>query len=558
MTITRNIEKAFLLGILCLLILLASCFPALGKMKQDRKSGNLGVAIPMRDGKHLIGDIFLPSKAGKYPSIFIHTPYNRQYGSAPLPDELLAADLLDRDKFAYIIVDQRGRYGSKRAASGVKKINHGQDGHDVVEWIAKQNWSNGKVGTWGTSAVGSVQYQTAATRPPHLVCAVPASATYGYSFRQFYYSGVLKKHYLSIFTAVLSSRAKRYVTQNNMRNDFWDKAEAKFNSDAIDIPMMFVSGWFDTGTYLKIAIFKRFRKSAKKHGQDMKLILGPWLHTAIGKKRQGALEFPAAEGFADHEALRFFYFWLRGDKNSRWADTPPVRYFQMGENKWLSASNWPPPHTVTPYYLSGGGRLSIEKPGSEKPDVYVYEPWNPTPTVGGNIVAVRNPKYKIPAGPQDLSKKVENRKDVIIYTTDVLTQDVPVAGNVRVRLFISSDRKDTDFAVRLSDVYPDGRSMLVTDGIQRMRFRKSLRHPELMEPGRIYECMVTLVPTAQTFLAGHKIRISVSSSNYPKYDTNLNLDRKRLIAPKGLKATNSIYHDSSHPSALLLPIRTSQ
>lgn len=515
----------------------------------------LGVAIPMSDGKSLMADIFLPASEGRFPTIYIHTPYNRQYGGAPLPDELLATELLDREHYAYVIVDWRGFFGSKKAAEGVKRIDHGQDGYDVIEWIAKQSWSNGKVGMWGISAVGAVQYQIAMKRPPHLVCAVPASANIGFPYRQFYYGGVLERYYTSVFQHV-GHGMQKVIMSHPTEDSFWQSVDAKAKSakSNIDIPMLFITGWYDTHTALKIETFKEIRSLAKRYGDEMKLIIGPWLHTAIGKEKQGALSYPEAASYADRETMRFFDFYLRDQKDNGWDKEPPVRYFQMGSNEWKGTTDWPPKTVKVLYYLRAGGRLAKERPGDEAPDVYVYNPQNPTPTVGGSLIEIKKARLKVPVGPQDLSEKVESREDVVTYTTSVLSEDVIVSGDVKVKLYVSSDREDTDFAVRLSDVYPDGRSMLVVDGIWRMRFRKSTKEAQLMKPGQKYEVTIPLGPTAQTFLKGHRIRISISSSNFPRFDINPNIGRKRLLGPRFQVATNTIYHDSVYPSALILPV----
>jgi predicted acyl esterase len=528
----------------------------LGLRVADAKTvERLNVSIPMRDGKHLAADVFLPSDEGKFPAIFIHTPYNRQYGGAPLPDALLAHDLLDREHYAYVLVDWRGFFGSKAAGEGKKRPNHGQDGYDVVEWIAAQEWNNGRVGMWGVSAVGAVQYEVAAEKPPHLVCIVPASANLGNPYGQFYHGGVLQRRYVDIMGAAGHVGA-RLVTAHPTPDDFWRLAAERIDARRIDLPVLFVTGWYDTNTDLKIGTFQRLRRSAQRYGSTMKLVIGPWLHTSIGKRAQGALEYPAAEGYADRQSMRFFDYWLRDERKNGWDAEPAVRYFQMGEDRWESAPDWPPATTGPSYYLRAGGRLTLEPPaGDEAPDSFIHDPGDPVPTVGGSLIEVRKAELQLPAGPQDLRPKIEARRDVVVYSSDTLTAPVTVRGTVRARLFISSDRRDTDFAVRLADVYPDGRSMLVIDGIQRTRFRESLERPEPMVPGRTHEVTVTLGPTAITFLPGHRIRVIVSSSNSPRFEVNTNIWRAegllgRLLG-RSIKATNRVHHDEAHASALI-------
>jgi putative CocE/NonD family hydrolase len=505
----------------------------------------------MRDGKMLAADILLPSRKGKFPTIFIHTPYDRQFGGGPLPHELMSHELQDREHYAYVIVDWRGRYGSKDAARGKKILSHGEDGYDVIEWIARQPWSNGKVGMWGVSAVGAVQYDIALDQPPHLVCIVPASANMGLAYEQFYYGGVLQRYYLGVFDAVGHSAGK-LVRAHPTPDRTWQEIRERMDESRIDLPILFITGWYDTHPDLKIETFNKIRGRQKHHYDDMKLILGPWLHTRLGQRKQGSEEYPAAEGVTDRAAMRFFDYWLRGLKDNEWNNEPTVRYFQMGADKWHTAHDWPPETDSTTYYLRAGGGLSLQAPGEESSDSYKYDPRDPTPTVGGNLIEVPKARLKIPVGPQDLRQKVESRDDVLIYTTEVLNENVHVVGQAHAKLYVSSNRKDTDFAVRLSDVHPDGRSILVTDGIQRMRYRKSLKQAELMKPGNIYEVTVTLPSTAMTFVAGHRIRITVSSANWPRFDANSNMDRRRLIR-KTMVANNRVFHDDKHLSALKLP-----
>lgn len=519
----------------------------------------LGVKIPMRDGRRLAADVILPATDGKFSAIYVHTPYKRENVASPLPDSPFVRELLDREHYAYVATDWRGFFGSKEAGEGVKAPTHGKDGYDAIEWIAKQPWSNGKVGMWGHSAPGSVQFQIAFEKPPHLVCAVPASGATGAPYQQFYYGGVPEGAYFDFVSAVGHDRyggvfrAAEHPTYDNV----WKLAEFILERQAsADIPMLFITGWYDTHPGIKLDAFNRVRTNGKQHDNDMKLIVGPWHHSAFGRIQQGALEFPEAEGLTSRETLRFFDYYLRDQKENGWDQEPPVRYFQMGENRWKTAAAWPPETSIHPYYFRAGGKLSTEKPADEKSDGYDCDPKDPCPTVGGANLDVKEwkntrlKKLSLDAGPRDLREKVESRKDVLLYTTDELSTDVRVAGDIRVKLHVASTGADTDFAIRLSDVYPDGRSMLVTDGIQRMSFRESIEHPTAIQPGRIYEVPISLVPVAQTFLKGHRIRLIVSSSNHPRFAVNSN----RFGQAEAFVAKNTVYHDVARPSALLLPV----
>jgi len=521
----------------------------------------LDVRIPMRDGKFLAADVLLPAAEGQFPTIFIHTPYKRENAAAPLPDSPFLKELLAREHYAYVITDWRGFFGSKEAATGLRPTTtlHGRDGYDAIEWIAKQPWSNGKVGMWGHSAVGTVQFNVALQKPPHLVCAVPASGTIGAPYEQYYHGGVLKKNYLDVLLGVGHGKYANtdLLLAHPGKDAFWKLVDLSFDRSRIDLPMLFITSWFDDNHDCKLSTFNELRAEGKKHFGDMKLIVGPWHHAAFGKKRQGALEFAEAEEYTSRETLRFFNYHLRDQKDNGWKKEPPVRYFQMGANTWRHAPDWPPACAERVYYLRAAGQLALEKPDQEEPDRFVYDPRDPVPTVGGSNVELKAiskqrqwQEMSLDAGPQDLRERIESRKDVLAYTTATLEQDLDVAGVVKVRLQVSSDREDTDFAVWLTDVHPDGRSMLVTDGIWRMRYRDSMEKPVAMVPNRIYEVTVPLEATAQTFLKGHRLRILISSSNYPRFDTNPNSMEK---AAKPVPATNRVHHDTGHPSLLILP-----
>jgi uncharacterized protein len=555
-SMSRTLSPAVVgvMGMLSIVISAATCVQGGQKSVSDSLERR-NIEIPMRDGQKLAADVLLPSAEGKFPTVFILTPYNREFGGGPLPSELMAHKAQDREHYAYVIVDWRGRYGSKEAAEGVKRIDNGKDGYDVVEWIAQQPWSNGKVGMWGVSAVGSVQYDVAMERPPHLTCIVPASANVGIDYNQFYYGGVLQLYYFNVFEAV-GHGAGDLIKDHDTLDDTWKAIDARFDVSRVDLPVLFVTGWYDTHPGLKIETFQKIRTAGKRYQKDMKLLIGPWLHTRLGGPDQGELHYPQAEGESDRQALRFFDYYLRGLDNG-WEKEPVIRYFQMGENEWKTADSWPPRTETVSFYLERNRRLSAEPPSKSQPDSFVYDPASPTPTIGGNLIELPKAKMKIPIGAQDL-RPVESRSDVVVYSTEPLERDLAIAGDIEATLYTSSDQRDTDFAVRLTDVYPDGRSILVTDGIQRMRYRHSLEKAELIDPGKVYEVTVKLPPTATTFLKGHRVRIVVGSANWPAFEANPNTDRPRLIGPKMRVARNEIYHDPDHRSAIMLPVNESR
>jgi putative CocE/NonD family hydrolase len=317
-----------------------------------------------------------------------------------------------------------------------------------------------------------------------------------------------------------------------------------------------VGAWFDHNGDLPLKVFDELvRDGGGEARRHSRLLIGPWRHVALGKLEQGELEFPGAVSQSAGESTRFFDHWLRGLDNG-WNGRPRVRYFLMGADEWREAPAFPPPGIVdTRFYLRAGGVLTERPPTEhEAPATFLYDPKDPSPTVGGlNAFMRRDPLQEtVGDGPRDQRARVENRSDCLLYTTPVLTRDVILEGAASVELHLSSDRPDTDVAVRLCDVHPDGRSMLVADGIWRMRYRNSLQKEDWMEAGRIYRVTVPLPPTAQAFLAGHRIRVIVSSSNYPRFGLNSNMGPNESVGGTAV-ATNRIHHDPDDPSVLVLP-----
>lgn len=523
---------------------------------------------PLRDGKSLAADLYLPAAAGRYPTILILTPYDR----VRMRERLVGEEKLifDPEHYAYVVADWRGHFGSKDAAVGPKKnslAQLGQDGFDTVEWIARQDWSDGRVGMWGPSALGRVQFQTAAERPLHLVCIVPLVAQFGYSYSQFYQGGVLKKSYLEGIGKVGFSPQTGLLAAHPAPDAFWGLIEGASQPGRIDVPVLMIGGWYDLHTDGVIETFRGLRSGGGPTARrNTWLILGPWHHTAMGHLNAGELQFPEAEDIPGKDAKAFFDFWLRDIRESEWEETPPVQYFQMGENRWESAQAWPPAETrPATWFLDGEGRLSPEKPIESGIDSFRYDPRDPSPTVGGmNLsfleLSAATPertarlKDSIRAGPMDQRQRVESRPDAVVYTSLPLERGLPVLGNVRVELHVSSDCPDTDFAVRLCDVLPDGRSMLVTDGIQRMKYRGAAQ--DSLEPGKVYAVRIGLAVTATTFLRGHRLRVIITSSNAPRFEPNSNSGPGPAPAGDVRVATNSILHGPEYASSITLPLRS--
>jgi putative CocE/NonD family hydrolase len=315
-----------------------------------------------------------------------------------------------------------------------------------------------------------------------------------------------------------------------------------------------IEGWYDIYVDQMIDFFQQVKRGGGTEvvREQSRLLIGPWPH-GTGPAKSGDLEFPnAALGDTKH-ALAFFDYWLRGKKDALDPAAPQITYYQMGANEWRQTDAWPPAGMKeTAFHLQSDRTLAtaISKQGAAFTE-FVYDPADPAPTIGGHVL---DPALR--SGPRDQREKVESRPDVVVFSTPPLERDLAVAGPVKVRVFVSTDRTDTDFTAILTDVHPDGRSMLLSEGIRRLRFRGGYSEEELAKPGEIYQLEIPLIATANTFREGHRVRVVVSSSSWPKYAKNLN-DGGRMYGQDlgpGVAATNRVYHSAQHPSAILLPV----
>lgn len=509
----------------------------------------------MRDGQSLAADIYLPKSGGKHPVVLIQTPYNKTPMRSWWQGEGRwgANSLFTDPNYAFVVIDWRGKFASQSAQVPGKQPNIGQDGFDAIAWIVKQEWSNGKVATWGLSALGRVQYETARENPPNLVCAVPIVMPLNLDYETYFPGGVLWEEFALMLSRIGFGPAIRdNLAARAVKNEAWQMAAATFvKGEDIRAPMLFIGGWYDIYADGVISAFETVRaKGGSAARAHSRLIIGPWVH-GIDQAKNGQLEFPAAHLFGMKKARAFMDHWVRGVQNGFDKSEAPITYFQMGANEWRTTEAWPPKGSrEQEYYLGGDKTLSTQAPtGATAPLTFRYDPSNPAPTVGGQVLTP-----ELQPGPADQREKVESRSDVLVFSTPALEKDLEIAGKVKVKLFVSSDRTDTDFTAILTDVHPDGRSILVTEGVRRMRFRNTTSKEELMKPGEVYPVTIELNNTALTFLKGHRARLIISSSNYPKYAINLNDGGPMYRKGDGLVATNSVYAGKQHPSALVLPV----
>ncbi|MGE5705077.1 MAG: CocE/NonD family hydrolase [Clostridia bacterium] len=537
------------------------------------------VRVPMRDGVTLSADVYLPQAEGRYPAIVVRTPYMKTSTFIHENGTYFA-----KQGFAVVYFDVRGRGDS----DGVFRpyFNEAQDGYDCIEWGADQPWCTGSVGTMGGSYLARVQWLTAVTRPPSLkamICSVtpsdpfvewPTGAPtphhlcwlYMTSCRVMQNVDVIdwEKAYWHLpmvtmdeWTGKLSAEWREEFEHTQL-DAFWERICYQNKFEQIDVPVLHISGWYDdeqVGTPLN---FIGMTKGAKtEHARkNQKLLMGPWPHGINESTKLGEIEFgPDAVIDLKGYQLRWFNYWLKGEQTGI-MDEPPVRIFVMGENKWHDEPAWPLPQTQwTPFYLRGNGKanciagdgwLSTEQPKEEQADTFLYDPADPVPFI-------TEPTSAQIGGPDDYSE-IEKRDDVLVYCTEPLTEDVEVTGPIKMELFASSSAVDTDFTVKLLDAWPSGFAQRLTDGLVRARFREGMDKPSLIEPGKVYRYEVDCWNTSHVFKKGHRIRVEVSSSAFPKYDRNLNTGAPLGMTTEMVKAEQRIYHQEEYPSAIMLPI----
>jgi putative CocE/NonD family hydrolase len=537
-----------------------------------------GATAEMRDGVKLVADIYRPEAEGKFPVLLERTPYNRA-------GEAGSAARMAAHGYVVIIQDTRGRFDSQGEFYPFRYES--PDGYDTVEWAAKLPYSNGKVGMFGGSYVGATQMLAAIAKPPHLVGIQPYVTASEYYDGWTYQSGALEEWFASSWSSGLATDTlrrkasaledpKAWVTQlplesyrmlelppvsglapyfrdwvaHETDDDYWRPWKISDHYAEMNIKALHAGGWHDIFLKGTIQNYIGMRKLSPA-GAEQRLMLGPWAHAQTSPEGKiGDVTF-GKSAVLDTEGtiLRWYDYALKGARNE-YATGAPVRIFVMGENQWRDEQEFPPARTkYTNYYLRKGA-LSTDEAGAEQPEGYTYDPANPVPTIGGRLCCGNN---QLPPGPAD-ERPNESRADVLVYSTPPLARDVEATGWVKVRLFASSSAVDTDFTALLADVEPSGYARFLTDGIVRARYRNSTRKAEAIEPGKVYEYTIDLWATSNVFKAGHRIRLYVSSSNFPRFNRNLNTGEPILGATRMVKAEQRIYHDAEHPSALVLPV----
>ncbi len=510
-------------------------------------SKQLEQMVPMRDGVKLATGIFLPEGNGRWPAVLDRTPYGKN-------TQATSSALWTARGFVLVVQDCRGKFKSEGEYRPF--VDDGTDGYDTVEWIAKQPWSNGKVGMFGASAMGITANLAAMMDPPHLIAnfvMVARSSIYSQSaFMGGAYRKELNDRWLKSQNAdsVIAETLK-----HNVYDGFYDSNEMSKHWHQIRIPVYNWGGWYDIFDQGNIDNFVGLQQTGGGLAAgNQKLIMGPWGHGQIDE-----VKYPENAGgvfgkSSVETALRWFEYWLQG-KDDGIMDEPPVRYYVMGDvtdakapgNEWRTAWAWPVPARTTSYFLTSAGGLSEKMTGEqESADGYIYDPKNPVPTIGGGNLFIKK-------GPMD-QRAIGDRKDILKFVTPVLAAPVEVTGRVTVELWAESDAPDTDFMAKLVDVYPDGAERLVLDSATRARFREGLDREVFMKKGEVYRFSIDLWSTSIVFNKGHRIAVHITSSNDPRFDPNPNTGKPLRADGETRVAKNTIHHDRAHPSRVLLPV----
>lgn len=562
------------------------------------------VSATMRDGTVLRANIFRPADEGVYPVALTRTPYGKDFASVtPFAD----APRLARAGYIVVIQDVRGRFRSEGDWAPMR--NEGPDGYDTVEWAARLPGANGKVGMFGASYFGFTQWMAAAQTPPSLKALVPSITWSDARDGVFWRGGAFELglftfwHLSSIGLDTLARRLVNATVQakvetlaawahalNTLRSEgYWslplkDLASLKRlglgpeladmvarpydpeysaatslvgRYDRVTVPALNLGGWYDIFTKGTLDNFNTLRAEGRTpEARQNRVVVGPWSHINYSHI-VGEMDFGFAANLAfmnlqtDLTGLtqRWFDYWLKGLDNGV-TQEPPVRLFIMGDNVWRDEHEWPLARTqYTPYYLHAHGGLSTAPPAvDETPDTFVYDPYDPTPTLGGHILmhALYYPGVKD-------QRPIEQRSDVLVYTSEPLAQHMEVTGPITVKLWAASEALDTDFVARLVDVHPDGFSQNLVDGIIRARYRHG-DTPEPLTPGQVYEYTIDLWATANVFQAGHRIRLHIASASFPRWDRNPNTGAAFGQDDTLVATQQTIYHNAAHPSHVILPI----
>lgn len=538
--------------------------------------------VAMRDGIRLATDIYLPQCGDSFPVVLNRTPYGKA-GIGQWAIELLLAG-----GYALCVQDTRGRYESEGTFAPF--ANEAADGADTLAWVKAQIWCSGRIAGYGMSYHGYTQYAMAldhgnlsALTPVFGSLALDQVLYRGGVFCLSFLQWALVSHgrtvrdaggfdlahiarHMPAIEAADAALGERVEFYREWRSHppgdgYWDRLTGGPSGlERIGAPALVVAGWYDMFAVAQLDDFERLRRhpnEAVRRGS--KLLVGPWNHTFYGPHHAAyGIEADVAEGGRPRELLREMMRWLAfalQDADNGWAERAPVRLFVMGENVWRDEAEWPLARAVREaFYLHSGGNANTaggdgtldrsHPDGEERPDTFVFDPRDPAPAAGGSHIG---------SGPAEQAA-VERREDVLVYTSAPLAQPLEITGPIALTLFVATDAPDTDFTGKLTDVFPDGRSFVLSDGIARIRHHAGTDGSEPPAPGETVALDIAMSPVSVLLREGHRIRLQVSSSNFPCYAANPNMGADDALATETRRAAQRVYHDSARASFVTLPI----
>lgn len=582
-------QKAFAIAVwLCLLtpaVFAQAAAPAAEPLSVQVQTN---VRVRMRDGVSLVADIYRPKAEGKFPVLLTRTPYNRK-------DPATGTYLASRGYVA-ILQDTRGRFDSEGEFYPFR--HEAEDGYDTIEWAAALPYADGRVGMFGGSYVGATQMLAASSAPPHLTGIFPYVTAMEYYEGWTYEGGALMQWFASSWTTGLTedtlrrktsaqARSRQWVEQlpvdeyrlfnppaaadvapyfrdwvtHESNDEYWRAIKVSDHYGKMNIKALHAGGWHDIFSGGSIRNFIEMQKQAPsaeaRAGQ--RLLMGPWAHAATSPEGKiGDVTFGRQAVLDMNATIANWYDYVMKGKRNEFASDSPVKIFVLGDNVWRDEKEFPLARTqYTKYYLhaakganslAGDGALSTTPPATEKPDVFEYDPASPVRTIGGRLCC-----GGLPPGPFD-QRPNESRADVLVYSTPPLAADLEVTGFITAEIYAATSAADTDFTAMLVDVDPSGYARYLGDGIIRARYRNSTAKAEPITPNQVYKYTIDLWATSNVFKAGHRIRVYLSSSNFPRFNRNLNTGEKTIGATRMEKARQTIYHDAEHPSAIILPV----
>jgi putative CocE/NonD family hydrolase len=541
------------------------------------------VPVTMRDGVRLRADVYLPKAEGRYPAIVTRLPYGKgEYGSwSPVYGRFWA-----RRGYAFVVQDVRGKFASE--GSWDPFVNEVDDGYDTIEWMSKQPWCDGNIGALGESYLGYTCWAAGLSGHPKLRCIAPgmtATDIYGvWAFRRGAFclqtmgSWIIPEEsrrsqnhrrldYWHLPLGSMGDRAGLRSSQykewlrHPRRDAFWDRIDLRDRLRGLSVPALHTGGWLDVFLDGTLGDWERANAvSDREAASNQWLVIGPNDHgsTTTAGRRIGRIDLGPPEPDPFYDRIKdFFDCWLKGADNGFRA-TPRVRYFVIGGNVWRETDTWPPPGVrFTDYYLHSGGNantlegdgtLSTDPPGGCPADEYAYDPSDPV------AHSLKVDSWYLARQLKD-RRLLEGRRDVLVYTSPELQEDLEVTGPITATLFASTSAKDTDFMVALVDVFPDGHAQMMQEGVVRASYRLSDREPSQAPQGEVQEYALGLRAASYVVGKGHRLRVEVTSSDFNRYDRNLNTGEAIATGTRMEVARQKVLHDVAHPSRVTVPLK---